>query len=284
MEQEKKKSGVVTLLIVVIIVLLTLVVLLATGTINFKDDNSINNCGEKTVTNNINDANSSSNIGQTDKENLYDNIEMDKGILDELYYIIGALPEDGEKINTPRHCLNVAITNTNYLGTLYAKDVFSWYVTTYKKQADYNKYKDANMYVDSNNVKVSAYNCAACFTIEKTEVENFKNLYYFGPEEKFEFIADNIENYDNIYSASHSLGSPVECYYNVKHNIINMETNKNIDGDTIYVADEQIVTRYDDVENGEISQLTKQTVIYSFYKKNASDAYKLSHVFHRNKI
>ena len=40
---------------------------------------------------------------------------------------------------------------------------------------------------------MSAYNCAACFTIEKTEAEIFKKLYYFGPEEKFDFIKDNIE-------------------------------------------------------------------------------------------
>lgn len=275
MEQEKNNKGVIALLVVIIVFLLALVVLLATGTISFKEGNSINTSGNNNATN---------DIGKNYKENLYDNIEMNKETLDELYYLIGALPEDGEEITAPRHCLNAAVTNTTYLGIPYAKDVFSWYVATYKKQADYDKYKDANMYVSNGTIKVSAYNCAACFTIEKAEAENFKKLYYFGPEEKFEFITDNIENYNNIYSATQSLGSPVHCDYNVKHNITKVDVEKGTEGETIYLTDEQIVTRYDYVENGDVSQLTKQTINYSFYKKNGNDTYQLYHVFHRNKV
>lgn len=275
MEQGKNNKGVIALFGVIIVILLALVVLLATGTISFKKGNSINNGGNN---NSIND------IVKNSKENLYDNIEIKKETLDELYYLIGALPEVGEEITAPRHCLNAAVTNTTYLGIPYAKDVFSWYVTAYKKQADYDKYKDANMYVDNGKVKVSAYNCAACFTIEKVEVEKFKKLYYFGPEEKFDFITDNIENYDNIYSAVQSLGSLVHCDYNVKHNITNVNVEKGTEGETVYLTDEQIVTRYDDVENGDVSQLTKQTINYSFYKKNGNDTYMLDHIFHSNKI
>ena len=269
MEKEKNKNGIVVVLSAIIVILLALVLLLATGTVSFKKDNGNNN---------------DSTSGKNSEENLYDNIEMGKETLDELYYLIGALPEDGEDVTTSRHCLNVAVTNTSYLGVPYANDVFSWYVTAYNKQADYNKYKDANMYVDNGKVKVSAYNCAACFTIEKTEVEKFKKLYYFGTDEKFEFIADNIDNYDDIYSAAHSLGSPVQCDYNVKHNITKVKVEKGTDAETIYLTDEQVVTKYDDVEKGVVSQTTKQTINYSFFKKNGDDAYRLDRVFHRNNV
>ena len=270
MEQEKNNKGVITLLVIIIVILLALVILFATGTISLKNTTTNGN------------INSIYDIVKNSKENLYDNIEMNKETLDELYYLIGALPEDNEEITAPRHCLNTAVTNTTYLGIPFAKDVFSWYVIAYKKQADYDKYKDAVMYVDNGNLKVSAYNCAACFTIEKTEVDKFKKLYYFGPEEEFEFITDNIENYDNIYSAVHSLGSPVHCDYNVKHNITKVDVKKGTEGETIYLTDEQIVTRYDDVETDDVSQLTKQTITYSFYKKNGNDTYELDNVFHGN--
>ena len=275
MEQEKKKSGVNALLVVIIIVLVVLCVLFATGIVSFNGGNSANNGGKDNTTN---------DIDRDSKDNLYDNIEMDKKTLDELYYLIGALPEDGEEITTSRHCLNVAVTNTTYLGIPYAKDVFSWYVTTYHKAANYDKYKDANMRVDGANLAVSAYQCDACFTIEKAEVEKFKQLYYFGPEEKFEFIKDNVVNYDNLYSATQSIGSPVQCVYNVKHNITKTEVSKGTDGETIYLTDEQLVTRYDDVENGDISQLTKQTINYSFYKKNGSDVYQLNRAIPRSTV
>ena len=274
MEQGKNNRGVITLLVVIIVVLLVLVALLATGIISFKKGNNTNNNGNNNTT---------TDIEKNNKENLYDNIEMNKETLNELYYLIGALPEDGEEITAPRHCLNTAVTNTTYSGVPYAKDVFSWYVTAYKKKANYDKYKDATMYVSDGTVKVSAYHCAACFTIEKTEVEKFKKLYYFGPEEEFEFIRDNIENYDNIYSAVHSLGSPVHCDYNVKHNITKVDTEKGTEGETIYLTDQQIVTKYDDVENGDVSQLTEQTINYSFYKKNGNDTYKLDHVSHHKR-
>ena len=50
------------------------------------------------------------------------------------------------------------------------------------------------------------------------------------------------------------------------------------------ITDVQVVTRYDDVENNDVSQLTKQTINYSFYKKNGNDTYQLDYVFHRNKV
>jgi len=213
-------------------------------------------------------------------QNLYIDTEVSKETLNELYRIIGALPEEGEENVAPRHCLNAAVTNTTYLGTPHAQDVFSWYVSTYNKQANYEKYKDANMYVDNGKLVVSAYNCAACFTIEKSEVEKFKQLYYFGPEEEFNFITDTIQNYDDIYAAVHSLGSPVQCAYNVKHNITKIDVKKGTEGETIYITDEQVVTRYEDVDNNDVSQLTKQIIKYSFYKKNGNDTYGLNHVFH----
>ena len=218
---------------------------------------------------------------QNNTSNLYNNIEMDKKTLDKLYYIIGVLPESNEELLNQRHCLNVAVTNTNYIGIPYVQDVFSWYVMTYGKEASYDKYKDANYKVDNN--EISAYNCAGCFTIKKSEVEEFKKLYYFGPETKYDFIYE-IDNYNDIYGAVHSLGSPVECTYNVNHNIIEASVEKGTEGETIYLTDEQVVTKYDNTDHDSISQFTKQTINYSFYKKNNSDTYQLSDVFHRNKV
>lgn len=214
---------------------------------------------------------------------LYENTDIDKETLDELYYIIGALPTKDEEVLAPRHCLNVAVTNTNYMGIPYANDVFSWYVITYNKEADYEKYKDATIYVDDGNIKVSAYNCASCFTIEKTEAEKFKSLYSFGMEEKFDFIKDNVENYDNIYGATQSLGSPVHCDYNVTHNIIETHVEKGTMMENIYITDKQTITKYDDFDNNIISQLTNQTVIYVFSKSVDGDSYSLSRVIHRAK-
>ena len=48
--------------------------------------------------------------------------------------------------------------------------------------------------------------------------------------------------------------------------------------------DTDIANKNDDVENNDASQLTKQTINYSFYKKNGNDTYRLDHVFHRNKV
>ena len=46
------------------------------------------------------------------------------------------------------------------------------------------------------------------------------------------------------------------------------------------ITDEQVVTRYDDVDNNDIAQLTKQTINYSFYKKNRNGTYCLDHISH----
>lgn len=270
MDKEKNNSGLIAL-----VIFLFLLVLGLGGYIVYNKFYNLQDCS--IITNNA-------EINQNKTDNLYSDTEINKDTLDELYRIIGVLPTSDEETLAPRHCLNVAVTNTTYLGIPNAQDVFSWYVTVYKKQADYEKYKDANVYASDGTVKVSAYNCAACFTIEKTEVEKFKQLYYFGPEVDFKFIKDNVENYNNIYSATQSLGSPVHCDYNVKHNIIETHVEKGTEGETIYLTDEQIVTRYDDVENSDISQLTKQTINYSFYRKNGDDTYRLDHVFHRNKV
>ena len=268
MEKQKNNGGLVVLVIILFLLLLGL-----GGYIIY--DKLYNSKGSNTATTDV-------EINQNGTSNLYDNIELDKETLDKLYYIIGALPEEGEETTASRHCLNAAITNSTYLGNLQAHDVFSWYVKAYNKAADYDKYKDAIYSIDG--ITTSAYHCAACLTIEKTEVEKFKQLYYFVPEEKLEFIKDTVQNYDNIYGAVHSLGSPVHCDYNVKHNITGVNIQKGTEGESIYLTDEQIVTRYDDVDSNDISQLTKQTINYGFYKKNGTDTYQLDHVFHRNKV
>ena len=269
MENQKNNKGIIAL----VIILFLLVLGLSGYIIYDKVFNSQNN----------NNATNNDNKTENNTSSLYENTEINKETLDELYRIIGVLPTQDEETLAPRHCLNVAVTNTNYMGIPYANDVFSWYVITYDKKADYEKYKDANMFVSNGTVKVSAYNCAACFTIEKTEAEKFKKLYYFGPEEKFGFIKDNIENYDNIYSATQSLGSPVECNYNVKHNIIETYVEKGTMVENIYITDKQTITKYDDFDNNSISQLTNQTVNYVFSKNTDDDNYSLERVIHRAK-
>ena len=237
------------------------------------------------VFNSQNNNNATNNYNKTENNtsSLYENTEINKETLDELYRIIGVLPTQAEETLAPRHCLNVAVTNTNYMGIPYANDVFSWYVMTYNKEANYETYKDAEMYVYDGTIKVSAYNCAACFTIEKTEAEKFKKLYNFGTEEKFEFIYDNIVNYDNIYGAVQSLGTPVECDYNVKHNIIETRVEKGTMMEKIYITDKQTITKYDVFDNNNISQLTNQTVNYVFSKNTDDDNYSLERVIHRAK-
>ena len=269
--EKKNNKGIIALIII-----LSLLVVGLSGYIAYEKIHNSQNSNN--ITNNENENKNENNVS-----NLYENTEINRETLDELYRIIGVLPTQDEGTLAPRHCLNVAVTNTNYMGIPYANDVFSWYVITYDKEADYEKYKDANMYVSNGTVKVSAYNCAACFTIEKTEAEKFKKLYYFGPEEKFEFIKDNVENYDDIYSATQSLGSPVECDYNVKHNIIKTYVEKGTMVEKIYITDEQTVTKYDDFDNNSISQLTNQTVNYVFSKNTDDDNYSLDSVIHRAK-
>lgn len=269
MENQKNNKGVIAIAIILFLLVLGL-----GGYIIY--DKIYNSQNSNNLTSNDNKIEDSTS-------NLYENTEINKEILDELYRIIGVLPTEDEEILAPRHCLNVAVTNTNYMGIPYANDVFSWYVITYNKEADYEKYKDANIYVSDGTVKVSAYHCAVCFTIEKTEAEKFKNLYYFGPEEKFEFIKDNVENYDNIYGAIQSLGTPIQCDYNVKHNIIKTYVEKGTMMENIYITDKQLVTKYDVFDNNSISQLTNQTVNYVFSKKIDDDNYYLSQVIHHAK-
>ena len=163
MENQKNNKGVIAIAIILFLLVLGL-----GGYIIY--DKIYNSQNSNNLTSNDNKIEDSTS-------NLYENTEINKEILNELYRIIGVLPTEDEEILAPRHCLNVAVTNTNYMGIPYANDVFSWYVITYNKEADYEKYKDANIYVSDGTVKVSAYHCAVCFTIEKTEAEKFKNLY-----------------------------------------------------------------------------------------------------------
>ena len=60
MEQEKNNKGVIALLVVIIVILLTLVVLLATGTINFKNNESNSDVtGNNQVADTVNDTSDS---------------------------------------------------------------------------------------------------------------------------------------------------------------------------------------------------------------------------------
>ena len=102
---------------------------------------------------NSNNVTNNDNKTENTTSSLYGNNELNKETLDELYRIIGAIPPQGEETLAPRHCLNVAVTNTNYMGIPYANDVFSWCVITYNKEADYEKYKHANMYVSEALLK-----------------------------------------------------------------------------------------------------------------------------------
>ena len=68
MEQEKNNKGVIALLVVIIVILLTLVVLLATGTINFKNNESNSDVtGNNQVADTVNDTSDSIDMKNSDE-------------------------------------------------------------------------------------------------------------------------------------------------------------------------------------------------------------------------
>lgn len=202
-------------------------------------------------------------IGNDNKDSEIVSLE----VLNELYNIVGILPENEEHSN---NCLNSVLSVEDYQNNI--KEIFSWYAYIHDLNTHHD---DATMCVSKDICNISVYNAAAGRSILKSDATAIMSLYNLSNID--DFFNEISSPYENEYAYT-SIG-PVSGYtcndLEIKHDI----SSEYIDSNSIRITDNQNIIKKEYNADETVSNKSEknQVIIYEF-AKNSNNKYYLTKV------